>query len=116
MMNKTCFGMFIIWMSLALLFTGCDKFKSWFDTSVNDTVVKPQEKANITKLKADLKTINSSIEIFYAQYSRYPDSLDELARLGALQVIPHEPFGGAWLYDRYGGTVKSSTHPDVLAY
>ncbi|MGB3976303.1 MAG: hypothetical protein WBM02_01840 [bacterium] len=116
MTKRVCFGIFIVWVTLALLLSGCDKFKSWFDTTMKDTTVKPQEKANMTKLKADLKTINSSIEIFHAQHGRYPDSLEELARLGAMQVIPREPFGGIWLYDRYDGTVKSSTYPEVSAY
>lgn len=113
MAGKIAPGVIAIWIVLAMSVSGCDVFKSWFDTTAKTTVIKPQEKANTTKLQIDLKTINSSIEIFHARHGRYPDSLDELARLGVLHKIPPEPFGGVWIYDRYNGTVKSSTYPDM---
>ncbi len=100
-------------MLLPVFAGGCDAFKSWFDTTATTTVIGTQERANLTRLQTDLRTIRRSVEVFHAQHGRYPDSLDELAARGILARIPREAFGGEWLYDRYSGSVTSSSHPDL---
>jgi len=94
--------------------SGCDAFKSWFDTTATTTVIGTQERAKLTRLTVDLRTIQRSIEVFYAQNGRYPDSLEELTKKGTIHRVPREPFGGEWLYDAFTGDVKSSTHPAVV--
>jgi hypothetical protein len=111
--NRHCKIGFISLFVLLFATTGCDLFKSWFEEKAEQTVIQPKERASMTKLSADLRTISRAIEVFHAQNGRYPDSLDELARLGALHYIPREPFGGEWIYDRASGNVKSSVYPEV---
>lgn len=94
--------------------TGCDAFKSWFDKTATTTVIDSRESANLAKLKADLRTIQRSTEVFHAQNGRYPESLAELAQKGIIVKIPREPFGGEWLYDSSTGGVRSSSHPDIV--
>ncbi|MBN1879839.1 hypothetical protein JW823_06985 [bacterium] len=113
LMKETLLTIMIILFCLIGI-TGCDAFRSWFDKTATTTVIDSRQSANLAKLKADLRTIQRSVQVFNAQNGRYPDSLDELARKGAIARIPREPFGGEWLYDQYSGGVKSSTHPDIV--
>ncbi len=110
-LRKTSFvlSVFLLISSTA----GCDMIKTWFEKTAEQTVIQPIDRASRTKLATDLRTINRALEVFHAQNGRYPDSLDELTTFGAISYIPREPFGGDWIYDRYSGTVKSSTYPEV---
>ncbi|MBN1297402.1 type II secretion system protein GspG [bacterium] len=111
---NTRFASVITCLIVCLLLTGCDAFKSWFDTTATQTVIGSKERANLTKLQTDLRTIRRSVEVFHAQNGRYPDSLEELAARGIIHRIPREACGGEWIYDRYTGDVRSSSHPDMV--
>ncbi|MCD4653989.1 hypothetical protein K8T06_08635 [bacterium] len=104
---------FLIFMVFCFVLTGCDKFRSWFDKKATQTVVGATDQASLLRLKSDLRTIRRSVEIFHGQEGRYPDSLDELAEKGAIHRIPKEAFGGEWIYDRFKGSVESSSRPGL---
>ncbi len=93
--------------------SGCEKTRQEVDQIGQNVVINSQERANLLKLRTNLKTINQSIQVFHAANGRYPETLDELAQRGIIHKIPSEPFGGEWVYDATTGTVTSSSHPDI---
>jgi general secretion pathway protein G len=51
-------------------------------------------KANEAVLRENLYTFRSTIDQFYADQGKFPDSLDELKTKGYLREIPKDPFTG----------------------
>jgi general secretion pathway protein G len=51
-------------------------------------------KAREAVLREDLYTIISSIDQFYSDQGRYPESLQELTDKGYIRAIPKDPFTG----------------------
>jgi len=93
--------------------SACKKVQKEMDQMAEDVLVAPIDKANTTRLQADLTTLRRAITGFQAQHGRNPESLAELAQKGMITRIPREPFGGEWKYDPTTGEVHSSTRPDL---
>ncbi len=100
---------------LLIMGIGCKDSRNTVDDIGKNVVVRSADRASLLKLKKDLQTINRAIQMFHANHGRYPDSLDELARLGIISRIPREPFGGEWNYDSHRGEVTSSSHPEITS-
>lgn len=47
--------------------------------------------AKLTKVKTDLETIHTAMEIYYIENDKYPDSIDELVVKGYLKRMPSPP-------------------------
>ena len=62
-----------------------------------------------------IKEIENAMEFFYIDYSRYPDTLDELTGDhsefgypdGYLSEVPADPWGEEYVYDPQGGRGKA---------
>jgi general secretion pathway protein G len=52
-------------------------------------------KAREAVLREDLYTFDSTIDQYYADQGKYPDSIDELHTKGYLRIIPKDPFTGS---------------------
>jgi general secretion pathway protein G len=75
-------------------------------------------KANEAVLRENLYTFRSTIDQFYADQGKFPDSLDELKTKGYLREIPKDPFTGvsdSWITmappsSSDGGRVEGSVY------
>lgn len=62
------------------------------------------DKAKVSKAKADLRTIESALEIYYAEHGEYPDAdsdntlPDVLEDDGYIKTIPEDPWGHTYVY------------------
>ncbi|MHC4471253.1 MAG: type II secretion system major pseudopilin GspG [Planctomycetota bacterium] len=62
-----------------------------------------------------IKELEKAMELFYVDYSRYPDSLDELTGDhseygypdGYISEVPLDPWGEEYIYEPEGGTGKA---------
>ena len=54
------------------------------------------KKTRDAALKKDLYVLRESIDKFYAAYSRYPKSLDELVEKSFIRAIPIDPVTGSY--------------------
>jgi len=70
-------------------------------------------------LRENLYSMRSTIDQFYADQGKYPDSLSEMAEKKYLRVVPNDPFNGnkndAWIIlppppPTDGGEVKGSVY------
>ena len=52
-------------------------------------------KANEAVLKENLYTLRTTIDQFYADQGKFPDSLNDLKEKGYLREIPKDPFTGS---------------------
>jgi general secretion pathway protein G len=52
---------------------------------------KGVDQAKESTLKHDLSTIRETIDKFYADQGRYPDSLDELVTMHYIRAVPADP-------------------------
>lgn len=59
-------------------------------------------------VERDLQILEEAISRYQDKYSRRPNHLQDLVGLGLLSALPHEPFGGRYLYEPATGTVRSS--------
>jgi len=61
---------------------------------------------NLAEKTVDLAQLNQAIQMFVAQESRYPKSLDELIEAKLILQIPKAPYGTKIVYDPASGQVK----------
>ena len=59
-------------------------------------------------VERDLQILEDAVRRYLDKYSRRPNHLEELVGPGLLSALPHEPFGGRYLYEPAKGTVRSS--------
>jgi tetratricopeptide (TPR) repeat protein len=65
-------------------------------------------------IERDLRILESAVEAYRTQHRALPVTLGDLVKVGALSILPEEPFGGNYRLDRTTGAVSSSTHPERL--
>ena len=61
-----------------------------------------------TIVERDLQLLERVIGLYQTTHSRRPDRLEDLVGAGLLRELPHEPFGGRYLYESTTGVVRSS--------
>jgi hypothetical protein len=61
---------------------------------------------NLAEKTVDLAQLNQAIQMFVAQESRYPKSLDELIESKLITQVPKAPYGTKIVYDPATGQVK----------
>jgi len=102
---------------LALAFLGClggcKESRKIVDDYADEVVIQAPSSAMKVKLQSDIRQLRASIQQFHGRHGRYPESLQELARMGTLPRIPKEPLGGRWIYDPVTGQLDSSSDPDL---
>jgi len=72
-------------------------------------VVGRIRKARITRVQADMKTLEDAIAHFQMDKGRYPESLEELVQEGILQALPQDPWGNAYVYEQTDDTTPPYT-------
>lgn len=65
-------------------------------------------------IERDLRLIEAAVEVYRTQHQALPATLTDLVLVGALPMLPQEPFGGDYRLDPKTGSVSSSTHPERL--
>jgi hypothetical protein len=65
-------------------------------------------------IERDIMAIELAVAQYQRQHAQLPASLEELVEGGLLQMIPVEPFGGRYEFDRRTGQIMSSSHPRRL--
>jgi hypothetical protein len=65
-------------------------------------------------IERDLRILESAVDAYRTQHHSLPSRLTDLVAVGALPMLPQEPFGGDYLLDPKSGVVSSSTHPKRL--
>jgi len=63
------------------------------------------------KIQVDTEDLREAVGAFSARSGRNPASLDDLVRAGLIDRVPKDPEGGAYLYNRVTGQVRSTTRP-----
>lgn len=99
-----------------LLAAGCGdkpKTQSSASTAVSNVVSAPVDyigaagaAKNLAEKTVDLAQLNQAIQMFLAQESRYPKSLEELIEAQLITQIPKAPYGTKIVYDATSGQVK----------
>lgn len=95
---------------------GCgdqSKPQSAASTAVSNVVSAPVDylgavgaAKNLADKTVDLAQLNQAIQMFVAQESRYPKSLDELIASKLITQVPKAPYGTKIVYDPATGQVK----------
>lgn len=65
-------------------------------------------------VERDLQHLEEAINQYRTLYKRAPQRLEDLVGPGLLREIPHEPFGGRYLYDPQTQSVRSSEMKERL--
>ncbi|MBU6480846.1 MAG: hypothetical protein KGS09_09925 [Nitrospirae bacterium] len=65
-------------------------------------------------IERDLPVLENAVEAYRTQHRSLPAALGDLVAVGALSILPEEPFGGDYQLDPKTGAVSSSTHPERL--
>lgn len=108
-------AIFPVTCTALLLLVGCgdSSQQSKAGAAVSNAVTAPVEylgAAGRAKLLAektvDLVSVNQAVQMFVAQESRYPKSLDELIEQQFLTQIPKAPYGMKIVYDPQTGRVS----------
>lgn len=60
-------------------------------------------------VERDLQVLEEGIRRYRDRFSNQPDQLEDLVVQGVLNTLPHDPFGGRYLYDPYTQVVSSSS-------
>ena len=60
----------------------------------------------------DLVMLEQAIDRYKTIQGRLPWRLEDLVAAGLLQILPHEPAGGRYIYDSTTGAVSSSEFPE----
>ena len=71
-------------------------------------------RAHDLKIRVDLLDLQGAVRRFHGERGRLPATLDDLARLGYLPVLPTDPEGNPYTYDLTTGAVGSAAR--VLIY
>jgi len=66
------------------------------------------------KIQVDLEDLTEAIRAFAARAGRNPASLEELVAARLVDRVPRDPEGGAYLYNRATGQVRSTTRPLLM--
>ncbi len=73
------------------------------------TAVAPPERANILRCKTQIKKIETAIQIYYAENSKYPDKLEDLDDIQAYETSC--PITGqVYIYNPENGNVICPEH------
>ncbi|MDK2743639.1 MAG: hypothetical protein H8K03_02005 [Nitrospira sp.] len=75
---------------------------------------KLETRAKEVMIERDLRILERAIEQYRIKHQVFPRVLVDLVSEGYLDRVPHEPFGGSYLFDAQTGEVRSSTHPTRL--
>jgi hypothetical protein len=65
-------------------------------------------------VERDLQLLEETISRYRTLYRRAPERLEDLVEPGLLRELPHEPFGGRYLYDPRTLSVRSSVVKERL--
>jgi tetratricopeptide (TPR) repeat protein len=65
-------------------------------------------------IERDIRILESAVETYRTEHLALPATLTDLVVVGALSILPQEPFGGDYRLDSKTGSVSSSTHPERL--
>ena len=65
-------------------------------------------------VERDLRALEKAIKNYRERMGKFPETLDDLVKIGILPGIPAEPFGGHYEYSRADGSVKSSVLKERL--
>lgn len=65
-------------------------------------------------IERDLRILESAVEAYRTQHQALPATFTDLLVVGALSILPQEPFGGDYRLNPKTGSVSSSTHPERL--
>ena len=101
---------------VGLIAAGCGeqpKSQSTTSKAVSNVVSAPVDylgaagaAKNLAEKTVDLAQLNQAIQMFVAQESRYPKSLDELIEAKLIIQVPKAPYGTKITYDPATGQVK----------
>jgi tetratricopeptide (TPR) repeat protein len=73
-----------------------------------------QQKMKEVAVERDVRLLEDGVRRYMRQYGRAPRSLDDLVERGIVSVLPEEPFGGRYEWDRSSGTVRATGRPERL--
>jgi tetratricopeptide (TPR) repeat protein len=65
-------------------------------------------------VERDLQHLEEAISQYQTLYKRAPQQLEDLVGPGLLRELPHEPFGGRYVYDPRTQSVRSSAMKERL--
>lgn len=78
-------------------------------TKETRTVIPPPERANILRCQTQIRKIEGAIQLYYAENSKYPESLDDLTDIQSQETYCPVT-GQAYLYNPENGTVICPCH------
>ena len=64
---------------------------------------------NSIRLEQVRDMLTELVEQFHSRTGRFPTELQELVDTGVMDMVPDDPFGGTYLFDRVSQTVRSTT-------
>lgn len=71
------------------------------------------QKSRISRARADLRTLESAISIYYAEKSEYPELQKDLVDSNYLKEIPTDPWRNEqYIYDKSDGSVYLKANKD----
>ena len=94
---------------------GVELLRKLYEETSDENIRKHLElRLKETIVERDLLILEQSISRYLANQSRRPDRLEDLVNVGLLRELPHEPFGGRYLYEPRTGAVRSSEVPERM--
>lgn len=89
----------------ALVLGGCTGSDT--STDLPDTLENVEQQANQAAREANLKMIDSAIEIYYNSTGEYPTSMKQLVP-EYLMRMPEDPMGGTYYIKKKGGGAEAA--------
>ncbi|WP_227765939.1 type II secretion system protein GspG [Zhaonella formicivorans] len=62
------------------------------------------DKAKVSKAKADLRTLESALAVYYAENNFYPNSLNDLVTGKYIKRLPKDPWDNDYVYSISSGS------------
>jgi general secretion pathway protein G len=65
------------------------------------------QKGKISRARADLRTLESTISIYYVEKNEYPEDLQVLENEGYIKAVPKDPWEkGDYTYNKNNGNIR----------
>lgn len=103
--------MALVFVVMVFMVSGCTKEDKRSLDAYDDAVKNSAGRAREFTLRQNLQLMRDAVQVYIASEGHYPGDLDELARQGAIDHIPADPFGKGYDYNPANGSIKSRARP-----
>jgi hypothetical protein len=102
------FVMLLLVLSVAVVSVGCgSKMTGTQSATEGGFINQTREAANDVAREANLRTIDSAIDVYYAENGTYPTDINQLVP-ELLPKLPTDPAGGTYYLTTEGGIPKAA--------